>query len=165
MVLLHCKLFWAQCEEGGNIEEHVRTLWGYQQEYNSLSPTSPLSDEDFSITMLTSLPDTWNTFISAIDSTALSNLNTLIVQILEEDRRLRSKGDPNTSLAAREKPKKTKYNLNVTCYNCGKKGHIKPDCRSPKKEGAEEPKSGTKPKAYSAEEANRTSAGVEGVVM
>src|SRR6266487_348126 len=42
MVLLHCKLFWAQWKEGGNIEEHVRTLRGYQQEYNLLSPTSPL---------------------------------------------------------------------------------------------------------------------------
>jgi len=124
MVLLCHKLFQAQCEEGENIKEHVWTLQGYQQEYNSLSPTSPLSDEDFSITMLTSLPDTWNTFISAIDSTALSNSNALIARILEEDRHLRSKGDPNTSLAAREKPKKKKYNPNVTCYNCGKKARL-----------------------------------------
>ena len=78
MVLLHRKLFQAECEEGGNIEEHVRTLRAYQQEYNLLSPTSPLSDEDFSIMMLTSLLDTWNTFISTIDSTALSNSNALI---------------------------------------------------------------------------------------
>ena len=87
-ILLRRKLFRAQCEEGGNVEEHIRTMRGYQQEYNILSPTSTLSEEDFSITLLTSLPDSWNNFIAAIDSTALADSQRLIACILEEDRRL-----------------------------------------------------------------------------
>src|SRR5215471_13529890 len=134
IVMVRRKLFRAQCEEGGNVEEHIRTLRGYQEELNILSPKNKITEEDFSITLLTSLPDSWNPFIASIDSTQLANSNTLIAQILEEDRRLHSKNDTTLASQERRKGQKKKYNPNVTCYNCGKKGHIKPDCRSPKKE-------------------------------
>ena len=37
-------------------------------------------------------------------------------------------------MTARDKKGKKKYNPNVTCYKCGKKGHTRPDCRSPKRD-------------------------------
>src|SRR4051794_12863466 len=111
---------------------------GYQQEYNRLSPMSTLSEEDFLITLLTSLPDSWNNFIAAIDSTALADSQRLIACILEEDHCLRSKNpDQAITLTARDKKGEKKYNPNVTYYKCGKKGHTRPDCRSPKQDDRE----------------------------
>lgn len=59
------KLFRAQCPEGGDIEEHLRQLRGYRSELHTFGQT--LSDSDFSMTVLTSLPDSWDPFIRAID--------------------------------------------------------------------------------------------------
>ncbi|KAG5635013.1 hypothetical protein DXG03_005579 [Asterophora parasitica] len=86
---------------------------------------SEITNEDFSITLLTSLPDSWDPFISAIDSVMLKESHKLIARTLEEDRRLRARAG-DTALAA-------KYNPNITCYNCNKKGHISSNCREPKK--------------------------------
>jgi hypothetical protein len=137
------KLFRAQCDDGDNIEEHIRMLRGYREELNMLSPTSKITDEDFAITLLTSLPESWNPFIAAIDQTSLSDADKLVARILAEDRRIKSRD--NTSLAGQDKhfKRKKKYDPTVTCYNCGRKGHIKPDCRSPPREGGQN-KSGHK---------------------
>ena len=87
-VLLWQKLFKAQCGEGDNIEDHIRMMRGYFQEYNVLSTASPLSEEDFVMTLLTSLPDSWNSFIAAIDPTTLTDSATIIARIVSEDKRL-----------------------------------------------------------------------------
>ena len=75
-VLLQRKLFKAQCGKGDNVEDHIRTMRGYFQEYNILSTTSPLSEEDFVMMLLTLLPDSWTSFITAIDPATLTDLAT-----------------------------------------------------------------------------------------
>ncbi|KAJ8468724.1 hypothetical protein ONZ45_g17140 [Pleurotus djamor] len=129
IVLARRKFFRAQCVEGTSIEEHIRTLRSYQEELHGLG--QKIEDPEFSITLLTSLPESWNSFISAIDSSALEKSAPLIARILEEDRRLQSKPGADTALSAAHR--KPKYNPNVTCYNCGKRGHKSPECRSPAK--------------------------------
>jgi hypothetical protein len=126
-VLIQRKLFRAQCEEGTSIEEHIRTLRKYQEELSSLGQT--LSDEEFSFTLLTSLPESWNKFISAIDTSSIGPSAKLIAQILKQDQCLRVQGADDTALTACNQGKK-KVTSNVTCYKCSKKGHYKPDCRS-----------------------------------
>ena len=46
-------------------------MCGYQQELATLG--EKLSEKDFGITLLTSLPDTWDAFISTIDTTTLES--------------------------------------------------------------------------------------------
>src|ERR1700678_1854471 len=56
----------------------------------------------------------------------------------------------DTALAAKNKKK---YNSNVTCYKCGKRGHIQPDCRSKPKSGnnyKQDPKSFNSTRAHEA---------------
>ena len=83
----------------------------------------------------------------------LKESHKLIAHILEEDHCLKSKGLDHTTLAAHDKGKKKKYNPNVTCYKCGKKGYIKPDCHSPDTQGTGKPtQEKGKQRAHNAEE-------------
>ncbi|PBK82206.1 hypothetical protein ARMGADRAFT_1038807 [Armillaria gallica] len=77
------KATWAQCKKGGDIEEHIRTLRSYQEELAALRHA--VEEEDFSITLLTSLPESWNTFISSIDTADLKDSYKLISRVLQED--------------------------------------------------------------------------------
>ena len=133
IVLLRRKLMRAQCQEGGDIEEHIRKLTGLRQQLASLN--SPLTEEEYCITILTSLPDSWNTFIQGVDTTSLDNSAKLIARILEQDRQKTAK--PNSdevALAAKNHThnKHSKYNPNISCYGCGRKGHVIADCRDTK---------------------------------
>jgi hypothetical protein len=131
IVLLRRKLMRALCQEGGEIEEHIRNLTFIRQRLASLG--SPLTEPEFCITLLTSLPDSWNSFIQGVDTTSLDDSSRLIARILEQERQRTAK--PNSdevALAAKFSHKQGKYNSNVTCYGCGRKGHVIADCRDTK---------------------------------
>jgi hypothetical protein len=82
IIQAHYKLFHAQCQEGEDINEHIRTMTRYCKELTLLG--SKLSEDEFSITLLTSLPDSWDTFIQGVDTSTLSDSTKLIAQILEQ---------------------------------------------------------------------------------
>lgn len=121
IVLLRRKLMRAQCEQGSSIEEHIRDLTSLRQKLAALN--SKLTEAEFSITLLTSLPDSWDSFIQGIDTTTLDNSTKLIARILEQDRRLEAK--PNADEVALTS---TSRSNDITCYHCGRKGHIKSEC-------------------------------------
>ncbi|KAL0958937.1 hypothetical protein HGRIS_014980 [Hohenbuehelia grisea] len=97
IVMARRKFFRAHCDDDTSIEEHIRLMRTYQEELHSLG--QKIEEEEFSITLLTSLPESWNSFISAIDTSALKSSTTLIARILEEDRRLKAKTETDTALA------------------------------------------------------------------
>ena len=98
IVLARRKLFQARCEEGTSIEEHIRTLRSYQEELQSLG--EKIKDTEFSIILLTSLPDSWNNYISSIDTTTLDNAAKLIARILEHDCHMQLQNQGDTALPA-----------------------------------------------------------------
>ena len=118
IVLAWRKLFRSQCADGMPIDEHIRTLRGYQEELHNLG--QKIDGEEFSIILLTSLPENWNNYIASIDTTALKDAPALIACILEHDRRLSLRNADDTALMGR--PGKKKFNPNIACYGCGEKG-------------------------------------------
>ncbi|KAF5374058.1 hypothetical protein D9757_010721 [Collybiopsis confluens] len=71
--------------KGEDINEHIRTMTRYRKELAALN--SKISDDEFSITLLTSLPDSWDSFIQGVNTSSLSNSTALIARILEQARR------------------------------------------------------------------------------
>ena len=130
------KLFRAQCPDAGDVEEHLRQMRTFRSELHALG--QELSDSDFSMTILTSLPDSWDAFIRAIDPTDLippargqpPKLSSakLIARILQEDRRLKQRNEhTETALVSRG----ARDDSRVTCFNCGRRGHRQDKCRAP----------------------------------
>jgi len=74
IVSARCKLFGTHCTEESDIEDHIHIMRTYQQELAILQ--KPISEEDFSYALLTSLPKSWNNFISAIPEDVIKDPTT-----------------------------------------------------------------------------------------
>ena len=142
--------------EGGSIVDHLN-------EFNTL--TNQLSyikvnfdDEVRALLILCSLSEIWNGLVMAVSNSA-SRSNTLkfddvVGVILSEEMRRKSTGETSGNVLTMErkgrqnergrilrnhdkyKKGKSKSRFRkIECWNCGKKGHLKKDCRAPKKKG------------------------------
>ncbi|KAJ7315150.1 hypothetical protein DFH08DRAFT_633694, partial [Mycena albidolilacea] len=116
-----------------NVEEHIRTLTNLRSKL--AAQKTKLTEEEFCITLLTSLPDSWDNFISGVDTASLTESTKLVARILEQDRRRKAKpSSDEVALPAhfhKQKHghgKQSKFNPKVTCYGCGRIGHIISDC-------------------------------------
>jgi hypothetical protein len=130
-VLVRRKMFRYMIEVGANMEEQVRTLCGYQEELVALD--SAIGDKDFVFVLLTALPDSWDSFISSLNTNDLTT-NNLVGQVLAEANRHTARSTTETTLLAKKGKGKGKFRKGVNCYNCGKEGHLSSECRAPKKD-------------------------------
>ena len=90
IVLERRRFFRYAIPEGADIEEHTRALSSSKEKLSLLG--KPVSNEDFNLTLLTALPESWDSFVASIDVSALSDPKTnLIGRLLQEDARRRSR--------------------------------------------------------------------------
>ena len=70
-------------QEGKNMEDHIRKLCSLQQLLHMMGEL--ILDQDFSNTLLTSLPKLWSMFIMVVNaSLPMLTSDALIVWIMEE---------------------------------------------------------------------------------
>ena len=106
--------------------------------------------------LLPSLPDSWNATVTAVSSSSENSklkFDDVRDLVLSEEIRRRESGETSNSSAlhtesrgrtsernsnrgrSKSRRGKSKWGKkDFNCYNCGKKGHFKKDCRAPKKD-------------------------------
>jgi hypothetical protein len=149
------KRLFNMMSEGGSVAYHLN-------EFNTV--TNPLSfvkvdfdDEVRSLLILCSLPESWNDFVMVV-SNYVSGSSTLkfddvVGVILGEEMQQKSTGATSGNVLNMEnrgrqkdrgkgsgnwknsrKGRSKSIFGNIECWKCGKKGHMKKDCRAPKKQ-------------------------------
>src|SRR6202522_967132 len=131
-------LYRASAIEGFNMVDHISNLRKLQQKLHLME--SLITDEDFVMILITSVPESWDNYTSAYlgssgNKPTLTS-HELIAILLEEDRRRKGRiGDSaGTTLHVTRHPKmgshagKQNKNPDIECYNCHKKGHMSHDC-------------------------------------
>ena len=152
VILKRRRFFWYAIPEGADIEEHVHALRTCSEKLSLLQ--DPISDRDFTLVLLTALPESWDSFVATIDVNTTKSVD-LTGRILQEDARRQSQSGTHAFPAFQRHPPgngptgppgQTPHCFDrstVTCHRCGKKGHIAPECRS-RPRGKHQKKSGHK---------------------
>lgn len=153
-LFLRRKLFTMKLEEGESMESHINKIKEIADELESIKST--VTEEDMVLIILGSLPETFSTLITSLESRADDlTMDFLMTRLMHEERKLQEQGilesNPEAAFYGREgKPHYQKKRFegsggnrgwngkssNFKCFNCGKSGHYARDCREQKKEEA-----------------------------
>src|SRR6266403_307524 len=130
-----------RCEEKESVRSHFETLAELREQLAAMGKT--IGDDDYTDTLLASLPASYDGAVSSISASARLGSKTLTAEIFEQliideyerrqvkDRRSDPKDkdkDKDEALTADSSKRKGKDKRNVECFNCHKKGHYKTEC-------------------------------------
>src|SRR6266481_8144440 len=110
-------------QEGENMEEHIQKLRSLQQTLHAMGEL--ILDQDFSNTLLMSLPKSWCTFIMAVNARLPTLTSDALIACILEEYKSRQAVSGGMALKGAERDKRSKR-FSATkgkCRNCGKKGH------------------------------------------
>ena len=153
------RLFNLRMTEGASVAQHLNELNTITTQLSSVE--IEFDDEVRALILLSSLPDSWNATVTAVSSSSGNSklkFDDVRDLVLSEEIRRKESGETSNSLAlhtesrgrtsernsnrGRSKSRRGKSRWgkkDFNCYNCGKKGHFKKDCRALKKDtGAQE---------------------------
>jgi hypothetical protein len=150
-LFLRKKLYHLRMEDGDSVTKHLNDTLVSQL----VSVNITIAEEDKCITLLCSLPDSWDNLVVAIGSTTQSTLKyeDVVSSLLSEVMRQKSMDSHSTDALFvrgrtqdRNPGKPLGWRSNSTgrskspgkslrkCWKCGKIGHYKKDCKSKKVE-------------------------------
>ena len=148
------RLFNLRMTEGASVAQHLNELNTIKTQLSSVK--IEFDDEVRALILLSSLLDSWNATITAVSSSSGNSrlkFDDVRDLVLSEEIRRRESGVTSNSSAlhtesrgrtsernsnrgrSRSRRGKSRWGKkDFNCYNCGKKGHFKKDCRAPKKD-------------------------------
>ncbi|KAF7355815.1 CCHC-type domain-containing protein [Mycena venus] len=113
---LRRKLQDERCADGGDVKAHLTKLQTIREDLIAMGADP--GDKEFVAIVLGSLPNSWETYLSALTGAA-----SLLGQSLDPDTVLQGIKAAFYGNSGNKGPKK-----NMQCFNCKKKGHMARDC-------------------------------------
>ncbi len=119
--------------DGEDLDAWLQQMVEWREELTSLGRNIP--DDEFSITLLTALPESWRAFTNAVQDQEILDADKLQGRIREHARRIGQTSE--AALVAKTKGTATSRAAGggdrEGCYGCGQPGHIKRFCPERKK--------------------------------
>ena len=157
------KLQNTKCGEDDDVRAHFESLANFREQLAAMGQS--ISDDQYTNTLMSSLPPSYDANISIITTNADMSSATItpdtVIRIItdEYDKRLLKKTKPKSTqedaFAAEAQKTKKKNKRDIECFNCHKKGHMRSDCwaKGGGKEGqGPKKKAGAKDNAATADE-------------
>ena len=121
------KLLTMKMSEGDALSTHINTLKTLAEQLAAIG--AQISEEDLVMTLLMSLPASYEHFITALESVSENELtyDYVVAKLLNFDLRKKENGAPSSgesALVMQQKSDPTK----LTCFYCKEPGHFKRDC-------------------------------------
>ncbi|KAF2353762.1 Zinc finger CCHC-type [Trinorchestia longiramus] len=114
-------------ENGQNLQDHLKVFVEFFEELAIIGDA--MKEEERVIIQLSSLPDRFSTLVTALEAhEKIPEWEVVTERLLNEKRRQR--GGPGTSDSSEKLLVSFKRNKKlIKCFECGKEGHIKRQCR------------------------------------
>src|SRR5277367_3151728 len=123
-------LYRASAADDFEMVDHISNLRKLQEELHLMG--SIVSDEDFVMILITSLPEAWDNYTSAYLGSSGNKpelkSHEIIAILLDEDRRRKGRSGNSGETALQAKGKAKEKKKDCECYNCKKRGHMAKDC-------------------------------------
>eukprot|EP00253_Pinus_taeda_P002521 PITA_02521 len=148
-LFLRKKLYNLRMKDGDSVTEHLNAFNTVVSQL--LSVDIKISDEDKCISLLCSLPDSWDSLVIAIGSNATAlQFDEIVSALLTEEMRRKNMDNQNgDALSVRGRSQNRNKNKSssgrsksrgrskspgkptkVVCWKCGKEGHFRRECKS-----------------------------------
>eukprot|EP00253_Pinus_taeda_P033691 PITA_33691 len=174
-ILLKRQLYGLRMKEDTSIADHLNAFNTLLVQLQSIEVKVP--SEDKAITLLCSLPESWDHFVTSISlsSSETIEFDGVIASLLSEEIRRRSHSETSTSEAmmvrgrskerrprklsdSRSKSKGKKSKLK--CWFCGRSGHLKKDCRKRQQQASKAGSSTEKKEANTTDTGSTSGSGI-----
>jgi ribosomal protein S27E len=141
IIYLKRQLYSLWMKEGTQITDHLNTFNTLIVQLTSMEVK--FEDEDKAITLLCSLPESWDNLVTSISfsSTKVLDYDSVVGALLAKEMRRKSSKETSTSEAMMVRCRTKEHNERIfsrsnsrhrkskaKCLYCGKTGHLKKDC-------------------------------------
>src|SRR5579875_408018 len=129
ILFLRRKFFTSKMEEGADLLEHINNIKALADQLACLEV--PMRDDDIVMTLLDSLPPSFEHLITALETLKFADLTIEFVtgRLMHEVNKRKEKGAPSGEAAlVAAQYKGRNQNQPRVCYICGKPGHIARYC-------------------------------------